>query len=140
MQLFEEIRRNHHLFVVIVLFALLYLISTSITFLWVFGHASPAIYFPQPNQIFNSTSTIPDEVTITFDERLELNASTIRVTNYNNTTIDNKDIKLGNSEKELRISLNKSKLLPGEYLISWFVLSKDDGLITKGSYNFSYIQ
>ena len=52
------------------------------------------------------------------------------------------DLDLGGSEekKELSVSLNKSRLvISGYYLVDWFVLSKDDGLITKGSYSFSYM-
>ncbi len=102
------------------------------------GHAGPIAYQPQPNQIINSTQVIPDEVIITFSERPELKVSIIRVTDFNDTRIDNNDLKVGDSEKVLTVKLNKSKLIFGDYTINWLVLSKDDGFITKGSYVFSY--
>lgn len=68
--------------------------------------------------------SIPDRISITFNERPELDASTIRVTDSNGTRIDNNDLKLGDSEKELTISLNTSKLVPGDYFVEWFVLLK----------------
>ena len=48
----------------------------------------------------------------------------------NGTRIDDNDLKIGNSEKSLTVSLNKSKLVSG-FFVKWFVLSKGDGLITK---------
>ena len=66
-----------------------------------------------------------------------MDASTIRVTDSNGTRIDNNDLKLGDSEKELTVSLNASKVVSGDYFVEWFVFSKDDGFITKGSYIFS---
>ncbi len=57
--------------------------------------------------------------------------------NLNNERIDNHDLKLAGSDKSLSVSLDKSKLISGDYTIQWLVLSKDDGFITKGSYIFS---
>ena len=68
-----------------------------------------------------------------------MDASTIRVTDSNGSRIDNNDLKLGDSEKELTVALNISKVVPGDYFVKWFAFSKDDGLITKGSYSFSYV-
>ena len=67
-----------------------------------------------------------------------MDASTIRVTDSNGSRIDNNDLKLGDSEKELTVALNASKVVSGDYFVEWFVFSKDDGLITKGSHSFSY--
>jgi len=102
------------------------------------GHAIPIAYKPRPDQIINSTASPPDKVSITFDKRPELGASIIRVTDSNHTRIDKNDLNLGDSEKELTVSLNESKVVSGDYFVDWFVLSKDDGMITKGSYSFSY--
>ncbi len=41
------------------------------------------------------------------------------------------------SDKSLTVSLDKSKIVPGVYIVNWLVLSKADGHITKGSYVFS---
>ena len=129
---------DNKIFLIIVLFAVLYFIGSYTSFVTVSGHAIPIASKPRPNQIINSTVSIPDRISITFNERPELDASTIRVTDSNGTRIDNNDLKLGGSEKELTISLNTSKVVPGDYFVEWFVFSKDDGVITKGSYSFSY--
>ena len=116
----------------------MYFIGNYTSFVAVSGHAIPIAFKPRPDQIVNSTTSIPDKISITFNERPVLDASTIRVTDSNGTRIDNNDLKLGGSEKELTISLNTSKVVPGDYFVEWFVFSKDDGVITKGSYSFSY--
>ena len=134
----EIIRNDNKIFLIIVLFTVLCFISNYTSFVTVSGHAIPIASKPRPNQIINSTASIPDKISITFNERPELDASTIRVTDSNGTRIDNNDLKLGDSEKELTVALNTSKVVPGDYFVKWFVFSKDDGLITKGSYSFSY--
>lgn len=126
------------IFLVILSFVILYLIGSYAISLSIIGHPSPITIDPQPNQINNLTKNIPNGVTITFTERPEVKASYIHVTNPNSTRIYNNDLKLGNSEKELVVSLNKSKLTIGDYTIKWLILSKDDGFITKGSYIFSF--
>ena len=137
---FVEITRNYNkIFLIIVLFTVLYFIGNYTSFVKVNGHAIPIASNPRPDQIINSTAAIPSKISITFNERPELDASTIRVTDSNGTRIDNNDLKLGDSEKELTISLNTSKVVPGDYFVEWFVFSKDDGVITKGSYPFSYV-
>jgi len=130
---------NNQVFLTIIVITGFYIIGNYELFVTVNGHAYPMAYKPQPYQIINSTVTIPIEVSITFNERPELVASTIKVSDFNNTRIDNNDLKIGNSEKELTISLNKSRLISGDYFVEWFVLSKDDGLITRGTYSLSFI-
>ena len=137
--LIERISENNRIFLVIFSLAILYLIGCYTVSISVLGHPMPITFEPQPDQIINSTQIPPNEITITFTERPEIKASYIKVTNSNNTRIDNNDLKLGNSEKELTISLNKSKLIFDDYTIKWLVFSKDDGFIVKGSYIFSYI-
>ena len=139
MNLLEKKGKYNQVFlIIIIVISGFYIIGNYELFVTVNGHAYPITYKPQPNQIINSTMTIPNEISITFNERPELVAST-KVSDFNNSRIDNNDVKLGNSEKELAISLNKYRLIPGDYFVEWFVLSKDDGLITKGSYSFSYM-
>jgi methionine-rich copper-binding protein CopC len=138
-KVFLAITRNYdRIFLIIVLFTILYLIGNYTSFVTVSGHAIPIASNPRPDQIIDSTASIPSNISITFDERPELDASTIRVTDSNGTRIDNNDLNLGDSEKELTVSLNTSKVVLGDYFVEWFAFSKDDGLITKGSYSFSY--
>ena len=105
----------------------------------VYGHASPTVFNPKPNQVFDANGqAVPDKITITFTERPELKASNIKVTDSKNTRVDNNDLKtLSNDERTLSVSLDKSKTIPGIYTVNWIVLSKDDGHITRGSYVFS---
>ena len=126
--------------VVIISFAIVFfhLIGASLPFLSVYGHPSPVSYEPRPNQIINSTQTLPDKVTITFTESPALGASSLKVIGPNNERIDNNDLKVLDSGKSLSISLDKSKVIPGVYTVNWLVLSNDDGHITKGSYVFSF--
>ena len=119
-------------------FALLYAVGTGLSFYPVYGHANPATYDPSPNKVFDSPQSLPDKVTITFTERPELKASSIKVLNSNNERIDGNDLKIADSDKTLSVSIDKSKITPGIYTVNWAALSKDDGHITKGSYVFSF--
>ena len=121
----------------IVAFALLYVVGTGLSFIPVYGHANPITYNPSPNKIFDSPQSLPDKVTITFTERPELKASSIKVLNPNNERIDGNDLKIADSDKTLSVSIDKSKITPGIYTVNWETLSKDDGHITKGSYVFT---
>src|SRR6188474_278332 len=103
----------------IVFFALLYVVGTGMSFFPVYGHANPVTYDPSPNKVFDSSQSLPDKVTITFSEKPEVKASSIKVLNSNNERIDNNDLKINDSDRTLSVS-------------------KDDGHITRGSYVFSF--
>jgi hypothetical protein len=52
--------------------------------------------------------------------------------------VDNNDFKItGKNDREATVTLYKSKLSEGVYSVSWLVLSRDDGHITKGTYVFN---
>ncbi|MDN5844832.1 MAG: copper resistance protein CopC [Candidatus Nitrosocosmicus sp.] len=112
-------------------------ILTSVSLLPVFGHASPVTYLPAPNEIIDSLTSLPDQVTIAFTENPEPRASNIKIMNSMNERIDNNDLRASDSAKSLSVTLDPSKVIPGVYTVNWIVLSKDDGHITKGSYVFS---
>jgi methionine-rich copper-binding protein CopC len=137
LRLYQELYKINIPLIVVVLFAIAFSIVNGILFLPIYCHPNPLSYEPQPNQIIDLIQTLPDKVAITFTERPELKASSIRVMNLNNERIDNHVLKLAGSDKSLSVSLDKSKLISGDYTIKWLVLSKDDGFITKGSYIFS---
>ena len=122
----------------VMFFALLYVVGTGLSFFPVYGHASPVTYDPSPNKVFDSPQSLPDKVTITFTERPEVKASSIKVLNSDNQRIDSNDLKISNSDKTLAVSIDKPKITPGIYTVNWAALSKDDGHITKGSYVFSF--
>jgi methionine-rich copper-binding protein CopC len=116
-------------------FILLGILSNSIH---VFGHANPVLYNPRSNSVFQTDQLLPNNITILYSERPEPKVSYIHVLNSNNEKIDNNDFKIvGEDERGASVTLDSTKLSSGSYTISWLVLSKDDGHITKGSYVFS---
>ena len=119
----------------ILFFSFIGILSNSIP---VLGHANPVLYDPPSNSIFQLDQLLPSNITILFSERPELKVSYIHVLNSNNERIDNNDFKIiGEDERGASVTLDSTKLSSGTYTISWLVLSKDDGHITKGSYVFT---
>ena len=107
-----------------------------------YGHATPVSYSPPANAIISmqqqQDKSLPDKVVILFSERPEPKVSYIHVTNSENKRVDNNDFKItGQNEREAIVTLDKSKLSGGVYSVSWLVLSRDDGHITKGTYVFN---
>lgn len=104
----------------------------------VFGHANPILYSPPSNSVFQLDQLLPNNITILYSERPEQKLSYIHVLNSDNERIDNNDFKIiGQDERGASVTLESTKLSSGTYTISWLVLSKDDGHITKGSYVFT---
>ena len=104
----------------------------------VFGHANPVLYNPPSNSIFQLDQLLPTNVTIIYSERPETKASYIHVLNSLSERVDNNDFKIiGQNERGAVVTLDSTKLSNGTYTVSWLVLSKDDGHITKGSYVFT---
>jgi methionine-rich copper-binding protein CopC len=106
-----------------------------------YGHATPVSYSPPANAVISTQQqgkSLPDKVVILFSERPEPKVSYIHVTDSENKRVDNNDFKItGQNDREATVNLDKSKLSDGVYSISWLVLSRDDGHITKGSYVFN---
>jgi methionine-rich copper-binding protein CopC len=107
-----------------------------------FGHANPVFYFPSANAVITKQQQeydlLPDKVVILFSERPEPKVSYIHVTNSKNERIDNNDFKTtGKYDRGATVSLDKNRLSDGVYSVSWLVMSRDDGIITKGAYQFS---
>jgi methionine-rich copper-binding protein CopC len=106
-----------------------------------YGHANPVSYSPSANAIITRQQqgfeSLPNKVVILYSERPEPKVSYIHVTNSKNERVDNNDFKItGKNDREATVTLDKSKLSEGVYSVSWLVLSRDDGHITKGSYVF----
>jgi methionine-rich copper-binding protein CopC len=119
--------------ITILLSAILHLVPID-----VFGHANPISYNPPSNSVFQLNQSLPNNVTILYSERPDEKISYIHVLNSQNERIDNNDFKIvGENERGASVTLDSNKLSSGTYTISWLVLSKDDGHITKGSYVFS---
>jgi methionine-rich copper-binding protein CopC len=125
---------------------LMLVIATSLLFYnnnqnanYVYGHANPVSYSPSANSVITSgqDESLPDNVAILFSERPEPKVSYIHVTNSKNERIDNNDFKIiGQNDREASVTLDKNKILDGVYSVTWLVLSRDDGHISKGSYVF----
>ena len=120
------------------------IIATTVTFYSspAYGHANPVSYSPSANAVIISqqqeNESLPDKVVILFSERPEPKVSYIHVTNSKNERVDNNDFKItGKNDREATVTLDTSKLSNGVYTVSWLVLSRDDGHITKGSYVFN---
>ena len=106
----------------------------------IFGHANPISYNPSSNSIFQLDQLLPTNITILYSERPEPKVSYIHVLNPFNERVDNNDFKIvTQNQRGATVTLNSPKLSNGTYTVSWLVLSKDDGHITKGSYVFSII-
>jgi methionine-rich copper-binding protein CopC len=106
---------------------------------YAYGHANPVSYSPSANSVINSgqDESLPDNVSILFSERPEPKVSYIHVTNSKNERVDNNDFKIiGQNDREASVTLDKNKIIDGVYSVSWLVLSRDDGHISKGSYVF----
>jgi methionine-rich copper-binding protein CopC len=127
--------------VVVVFFFIIFV--TNITFYYgtAYGHATPVSYSPPANAVISMQQqgkSLPDKVVILFSERPEPKVSYIHVTDSENKRVDNNDFKVtGQNDREATVTLDKSKLSDGVYSVSWLVLSRDDGHITKGSYVFN---
>jgi methionine-rich copper-binding protein CopC/nitrogen fixation protein FixH len=104
-----------------------------------YGHANPVSYSPSANSVItnNENELLPEKVVILFSERPEPKVSYMHVTNSKNEMIDNNDFKItGQNDRQATVTLDKNKLSDGVYSVSWLVLSRDDGHISKGSYIF----
>lgn len=128
-----------YLFICIIIFVAIPLTSISLISFPVYAHPIPILFKPKPNEIIDIKSSVPNEIIISFTERLESKASVIKVMDSNNTRVDNNDLKL-KSDKVISVSLDKSKLKTGIFTVYWLVLSKDDGFITKGLFYFSIVK
>ena len=102
------------------------------------AHANPVSYSPKADITIGGNEKLPENVVIIYTERPEQKASHIRVTNSNNERVDKNNFAVSSTNpRELSVSLDTTKLIPCVYTVSWLVLSKDDGHISKGSYVFT---
>lgn len=57
----------------------------------VYSNANPTSYPPQSNSVIEGNGTLPENVVITYSERMELKVSYIHVTNSDNERVDKND-------------------------------------------------
>jgi methionine-rich copper-binding protein CopC len=142
--MFKHIITKDRVSAVVSFLVVIIIVATTVTFYSspAYGHANPVSYSPSANAVIISqqqeNESLPDKVVILFSERPEPKVSYIHVTNSKNERVDNNDFKItGKNDREATVTLDTSKLSNGVYTVSWLVLSRDDGHITKGSYVFS---
>jgi methionine-rich copper-binding protein CopC len=127
--------------IIAVFFFIVFATNISLYSSTAYGHATPVSYSPPANAVISMQQQdrlLPDKVVILFSERPEPKVSYIHVTDSENKRVDNNDFKItGQNDREATVTLDKSKLSDGVYSVSWLVLSRDDGHITKGSYVFN---
>lgn len=142
--MFKHIITKDGVAAVVSFLVVIIIVATTVTFYSspAYGHANPVSYSPSANAVIISqqqeNESLPDKVVILFSERPEPKVSYIHVTNSKNERVDNNDFKItGKNDREAIVTLDTSKLSNGVYTVSWLVLSRDDGHITKGSYVFN---
>lgn len=142
--MFKHIITKDRVAAVVSFLVVIIIVATTVSFYSspAYGHANPVSYSPSANAVIISqqqeNESLPDKVVILFSERPEPKVSYIHVTNSKNERVDNNDFKItGKNDREATVTLDTSKLSNGVYTVSWLVLSRDDGHITKGSYVFN---
>lgn len=78
----------------------------------------------------------PTSVEIRFSERIDVEASRIRVVDPNGTDVSVGDPEIVGSD-QYRIFVPISNSGPGAYVVEWSVVSRDDGHFTRGAYPFA---
>jgi len=101
--------------------------------LFALAHATPVTYVPQASQVLPQA---PNQIKIQFSEHVEPQASNIVVFAPDGKRINSDDGVVDPTNKHWYAT----KLQDGDkgtYIVSWQVISADDGHFTKGAYSFS---
>ncbi len=115
-------------------------------FLWVFGvwclgpsvafaHAVPLHYIPEAN---SSQSVLPESIIISFTERVEPYASSMKIYGPDGAEIPTPKAEVSLADpRALTVPLTGITSTGGVHTISWQVVSRDDGHFTQGAYSFA---
>ena len=96
------------------------------------AHAMPVSYLPASGGV---TSALPEVLTITFSEQLDIEASSLHVKGPSGTELaEGKPVLAPGDHKTMQVPVRTDG--NGTYVVSWSVVSADDGHFTKGSYAF----
>lgn len=98
------------------------------------GHSFVAEITPAPNSQLKSS---PQEVKITFGDKIDKNLASITVTNDKQKTVTSESVQLSENNKEVRLKL--PKLTSGIYKVDYYVISSNDGHPMRGSYSFEIL-
>lgn len=96
------------------------------------AHALPEAYDPASSAVLVSA---PSALSIRFSERVDVSASSIRVTGPSGAPASGKLEADPSNPRALRVPITASST--GAYRVSWSVVSADDGHFTKGAYEFA---
>ena len=140
--MYKPITTKNDLAVIVSFFIIAIAMTAPFYYSPAYGHATPVSYSPSANAVITrqqqENESVPDKIVILFSERPEPKVSYIHVMDSKNERVDNNNFKItGKNDREATVTLDKSKLSNGVYSVSWLVLSRDDGHITKGTYVFS---
>src|SRR5690606_36955422 len=96
--------------------------------LGVSAHAIPVSTFPESSA---SLEAVPEEITIRFSERIDHKASAVTIAGPSETRREEAVI---DPDDPRRVLVPLSDQGEGTYVVSWSVVSSDDGHFTKGTY------
>lgn len=97
-----------------------------------FAHATPYAYLPDSG---SRVAEPPSVIVIRFSERVDPEASFVRVEDPSGTVISSSAERAADDPRTLRALLSPGG--EGAYTVSWSVVSEDDGHFTRGSYLFA---
>ncbi len=96
------------------------------------AHAMPVSYVPASGGV---TDTLPQTLSITFSEQLDIEASSLHVKGPSGTELaTGKPTLAPGDPKTMQVPITNDG--SGSYVVTWSVVSADDGHFTKGSYAF----
>lgn len=96
------------------------------------AHAMPVSYVPASGSV---TEALPETLSITFSEQLDIEASSLHVKGPSGTERATGDpVLVSGDAKTMQVPVLADG--SGTYIVSWSVVSADDGHFTKGSYAF----
>jgi methionine-rich copper-binding protein CopC/putative copper export protein len=97
------------------------------------AHAVPVSSAPASSQVL---AAVPQEVTIRFSEHIDAAASRITVTDPSGAVVSTGHAATDKADAHI-FTVPMSAQAEGAYLVSWSVVSSDDGHFTKGAYPFA---
>jgi copper transport protein len=98
----------------------------------VFGHSTAVSMSPAPNSNMEES---PDTVTIEFQSEIDEQLYSLQVLNEKQQKVTQQKAVLSNNKKELTLLL--PQLSPGEYIVTYNVISANDGHRLQETYMFS---
>lgn len=97
-----------------------------------FAHATPISYDPDSS---STVTKVPKVISITFSEHLSEGASSVKVTGPSGAVVSEGEPNIDKADTR-KLSIPVRDDGKGAYLVSWSVVSGDDGHFTKGAYYF----